>query len=267
MGVHDVEGGVHRLQADGVFARVADVALARLTLLGRDDDNAGHRARTIDRGGGAVLQDVEGLDIVGIEAGDGGGNQGGGVTGGEIVGGDVHDVFHDHTVHDPQRLGGAVDGGGAADADLRGRAERTGDVLHGDTGHTAFQGTGDVGDTVQLGLIGVHLHGGTGEHAAVHRGHTGDDRLLQHLGIRFQGDADIVLHRNCLLLVAHEGNHKVLGALRNFVQDKIAVQVCHGSDLVGAFHIHVCTHDGVSVVGGDHRTADRAGLRKGSCHA
>ena len=48
LGVHDVEGGVHRLQADGVFARVADVALARLTLLGRDHDNARHRARTID---------------------------------------------------------------------------------------------------------------------------------------------------------------------------------------------------------------------------
>ena len=52
------------------------MALAGFTLLRRDDDHARHGARTIDRGGGTVLEDLEALDVVGVQPGDGGGNQG-----------------------------------------------------------------------------------------------------------------------------------------------------------------------------------------------
>ena len=40
-------------------------------LLRGDHDNAGHGARAIYRGSGAILQDVEALDIVRVQTGDG----------------------------------------------------------------------------------------------------------------------------------------------------------------------------------------------------
>ena len=267
LGIHDVEGGVQRLHTERVLTRIGHRAVPGTAFLGGDDDNARHGARTVDGGRGTVLQDFEALDIVGVQAGDGGGNQGVGITGAQVLGIHFNDVFHDDAIHDPQRLGGAVDGGGTADADLRGGTERTGDVLHGDTGYAAFQGTGDIGDTVQFRLFGIHLDGGSGENAAVHRGHTGDDRLLQDLGVRLQGDADIVAHGNFLFLEAQERDHEVLRGLRHLVQDKVTVQVCHGSDRAGALHVHVGARHRFSVIGGDDRTADHPCLRGGGHHA
>ena len=237
LGVHDVEGGVHRLQADGVFARVADVALARLALLGGDDDDARHRARTIDGGSGTVLQDVEGLDVVGVQAGDRGGDQGGGVTGAEIVRGDVHDVLHDHAVHDPQRLGRTVDGGGATDADLRRGAEGAGDVLDGHAGHLALQGAGDVGDTGQLRALGVHLGGGTGVEPAVDGLHTGGDGRIQDRGVVLQDELQGLGERKALILVSHAGGDDELRLRRDVLDGEVTVQVGHRSDGLVSLHI------------------------------
>ena len=241
--------------------------MPRTTFLGRDDDNARHGARTVDGSRGTVLQDFEALDIVGVQAGDRGGDQGVGVTGAQVLGIHFNDVFHNDAIHDPQRLGGAVDGGGTTDPDLRGGTERTGDVLHGDTGHTSFQGTGDIGDTVQFRLVGVHLDGGSGENAAVHRGHTGDDRLLQHLGVRLQGDTDIVPGGNGRIAVAHEGDHEILRALRYLVEDKVTVQVCEGADLGLSFHRHERADDRFSVFRGDDRAPECPCLRRSSGHS
>ena len=260
LGIHDVEGRVIRLQAHRVFTRIGDPAAAGLTLLRGDDDNAGHGAGAVDGGRGAVLQDVETLDIVGVQTGDGRGDQGVGITGGQGFRIHFHDVFHDHAIDDPQRLGGAVDGGRAADADLRSRTESTGDVLHGDTGDTSFQRAGNVGHTGQRRFLRVQLGGRTGEQAAVHLGHTGHDRLLEDFGIRPEGDADVVLHWNFRLLIAHEGNHEVLRILRHLVQDKVTVLVRDGSDLGLAFHRHERSDDRFSVFSRDDRTADRPRL-------
>ena len=267
LGIHDVEGGIQRLHTERVLTGIGHRAVPGTTFLGRDDDNARHRARTVDGSRGTVLQDFEALDIVGVQAGDGGGDQGVGITGAQVLGIHFNDVFHDDAIHDPQRLGGAVDGGGTTDADLRGGTERTGDVLHGDTGHTSFQGTGDIGDTVQFRLVGVHLDGGSGENAAVHRGHTGDDRLLQHLGVRLQGDADIVPGGNGRIAVTHEGDHEILRALRHFVEDKVTVQVCEGADLGLSFHRHERADDRFSVFRGDDRAPECPCLRRSSGHS
>ena len=267
LGVHDVELGVHRLQTDRIFSVVSDAAGAGATLLGRDDDNAGHGARTVDGGRGTVLEDIEALDIVGVQTGDGGRDQGIGVTGAQVFRVDIDNVFHDDTVHDPQRLGGTVDGGRTTDADLRSGTERTGNVLDGDTGHAAFQGTRNIRDTADLGVFGVQFDGRTGKQTPVDLGHTRDDRLFQHLRIRIQDNAEVVLHRNSLILEAHEGCNEVLGALGNLVQDKVTVQVCHGSNAGGTFHIHVRSDDRLSVISGDHRTTDRPSLRKSGRHS
>ena len=104
LGVHDVEGGVARLQTEGIFTRVVDRAVAGTALLGGHDDNARHGARTIDGSSGAVLENVETLDIFGVETGDRGRNQGVGITGAEVFRVDFHDIFHDDSVHHPERL-------------------------------------------------------------------------------------------------------------------------------------------------------------------
>ena len=262
LGIHDVEVGVAGLQAHRIFTRITHRAVSGTALLSRHDDNARHGPRTVDGGGGAVLQDVETLDIVGVQARDGGGDQRVGVTGGKALGVHFHDILHDHAVHHPERGGGTVDGGRTADADLRSRTEGAGNVLDGNTGHTAFQGAGDVSDTGDVRFGGVHLGGGAGEHTAVDGGHTGHDRLLEDLGIRFQGDTDLVPDRDDRFFEAHEGYNEILRILGHFVQDKVTVQIRKRSDLGLALHRHERSDDRFTVVGCDDRTADRPCLRK-----
>ena len=70
--VHDVEVAVRGLQSHGVFTRVAHVCLSGPSFLGGHDNHTGHGAGTIDRGGRTVFQNLETLDVVGVEAGYGG---------------------------------------------------------------------------------------------------------------------------------------------------------------------------------------------------
>ena len=78
--VHDVELRVAGLQAHGILARVADARRAGLTTLGGHDNHTGHCARTIYRGGATILQNLERLDVVGVQTGDGTRYQRSGVT-------------------------------------------------------------------------------------------------------------------------------------------------------------------------------------------
>ena len=255
LGVHDVEGGVRRLQPVGVLAGVADVALARLSFLRGNDDNARHCARAIYRGSGSVFQDIERFDIVGVQAGDGGRNQGSGVTGGKVVGTHVHHIFHDHAIDHPQRFGRTVDGGGAADTDLGGRTESTGNVLHGHAGHLAFQGTADIGNTAELGFIGIDFGGGTGHQPAVHLLHTRCNGSFQHFGVVCQGEIDGGRHRLPGVLEAQAGGNDILGGTRHIGQGVFTVHVGHGTDGSVPFHKDGDTGDGFPL-GIDHRTAD-----------
>ena len=262
LGVHDVEGVVAGLEPIGVFAGVADLAGSGGTLLGRDDDNARHGARTVDGSGGTVLEDVEALDIVGVQAGDGRGDQGVGVTGRQVVRAHVHDIFHDHAVHDPQGLGGTVDGGGAADADLRGGTERTGDVLHGHAGRTSLEGAGDIRHTADVRFLGIHLHGGTGVHAAVHRVHTVHDRTFKDFGIVLEDDLHVGCDRDTGIFRAHEGRDDVLGAFGNVLDLEVTVQVRDAAEF-RALNGHVAARDRGPVRGGGHIAPDRTVL--GQC--
>ena len=265
LGIHDVEVRIAGLQAHRVLTGIGKAAVTGLSLLGGDDDDARHRARTIDRSRGTVLENVETLDIVGVQAGDGGRDQGIGITGTQVFRVDVHDILHDDAVNHPQRLGGTVDGSRTTDADLRGGTERTGNVLDRDTGHTAFQRAGNVRHTADLGVVGVQFDGGSREQTAVYLGHTGDDSLFQDFRIRLHQDTNAVLHRNFRLLIAHEGNHEVLCTLRYPRQNEVTVQVREGSDLGLAFHGDERSGDRFSVFGGDNRSPDRPRLR-GSGH-
>ena len=262
LGIHDVEVRIAGLQAHRVLTGIGKAAVTGLSLLGGDDDDARHRARTIDRSRGTVLENVETLDIVGVQAGDGGRDQGIGITGTQVFRVDVHDILHDDAVNHPQRLGGAVDGSRTTDADLRGGTERTGNVLDRDTGHTAFQRAGNVRHTADLGVVGVQFDGGSREQTAVYLGHTGDDSLFQDFRIRLHQNTDSVLHWDFRFLIAHERDHEVLCALRYPRQNEVTVQVREGSDLGLAFHGDERSGDRFSVFGGDNRSPDRPRLRE-----
>ena len=69
--VHDVEVAVAGLQAVGIFTGIADLAGTLLTTLGGDDNHTGHSAGTVDRSCRTVLQNLETLDVVGVETGNG----------------------------------------------------------------------------------------------------------------------------------------------------------------------------------------------------
>ena len=80
LGVHDVESRVHRLQTGGILSGVADMTLAGLTFLRSDDDDSRHRARAINRSSRSILEDIEGLDIIRVQARDSGTDKGGRVS-------------------------------------------------------------------------------------------------------------------------------------------------------------------------------------------
>ena len=145
--VHDVEIGVGGNHTIRELARIIDMADAGTSLFGRNDDHAGHSARTVDRGGRTVLQDIETLDILGVQTRDGGTDQRRGVTRREVLGRNIGDILHNYAVHNPKRLRAAVNRRRTADADLGSGTESTRYVLHRDTGRTAFQTAADIGQT------------------------------------------------------------------------------------------------------------------------
>ena len=145
--VHDVEIGVGGNHTIRELARIIDMADASTSLFGRNDDHAGHSARTVYGSCGTVFQNAEALDVVGVETCDGGADQRRGVTRRECVGVDVDHILHNDAVHNPEGLRAAEDRRRTADADLGSGTERTRYVLHRDTGRTAFQTAADIGQT------------------------------------------------------------------------------------------------------------------------
>ena len=221
--VRDVVIAVGGLQAVGELARIVDRAVALAALLRGDDDHARHGARAIYRGGGTVLQHLERLDVVGVQAGDGVRDQRRGVARREVVGVDVDGVLHDHAVDHPQGRRRAVDRGGAAHADLRGRAERARHVLHRDAGGAALQGARNVGYTVELRLLCVDFRSCTGEQSLVHLLDTRDDDFA-HLGrVRSKVNLHALLGRDGLCVHAHEAYHKLLSG--GHINGKLTVHV------------------------------------------
>ena len=182
--VADVELVVTGFHTGCEFAGVADTRRTCATFLRRHDDHAGHCLRTINRRCRTVLQNLEALDVVGVQTRDGGRNQRHGITRRQIVGRNLDCIFHDDAIDHPQRLGSAIDGSRATHANLRSRTERTGYVLHRNAGRTAFQRAGNICHTVQFGLVGVDLGSRACKQTAVHFRHTGNDNFIKLLSIR-----------------------------------------------------------------------------------
>ena len=251
--VRDVIVRIGGLQTIGELTRIVDGAVTLATLLGSDDDHARHGARAVDRGGRAVLQHLERLDIVSVKTSNGIGNQRRGITTGQVVGVHVDGILHDHAVDHPQGRRRAVDRGSTAHADLRSRTEGARDVLHRDTGGTSLQGTRDVGHTVELGLLGVNLRCRTGEESLVHLLDTRDDDFAHLCGIRCQVDLHALLRGDGLCVHAHETYHKLLAC--GHVDGKLTVHV-GGDTLRRSLHFDGGAHQGLTHVLVEDRAGD-----------
>ena len=78
--VHDVEVAVVRFHTHGKLTCITDFIRTCLTFLGCNDNHTCHGTRTVDRGSRTILQDLEALDIVGVQTRDSRTDQGYGIT-------------------------------------------------------------------------------------------------------------------------------------------------------------------------------------------
>ena len=176
--IHDIEFFVAGDSTGGELARITDLADSGTSFLSGDYDNACHRTCTVNGGCRTVFQNLETLDIVGIQSGYGGTNQCLGITGGKVIGTYVDGVFQNHAVNNPQRFGTSVNGSSSTHTNLGGSSKSARNILNGNSCRTTFQSATNVGQTVQLHIIGIQLFGGSGKKTFVHFLHTGHYHFL-----------------------------------------------------------------------------------------
>ena len=158
------------LLAEGLQGEAAVVGHGRVSFLaglGGDEDDAVTCLRTVDGGGGGILQDLHGLDHGRIE---------------------VLDVVHLQTVHDEERSDGAGVRGVAADTDGCTFTRSTGRVDDLHTGGLALEGGGSVGRGAVLQVVRTDGSHGTGQVTLPLHAVTDDHGLFQHLGIILEDD-------------------------------------------------------------------------------
>ena len=194
--IENIEVAVGRDEACGKFACVVHMRLSLLTFLSGHYDDTRHGACTIDRGGTTVFQDLETLDVIGIETCDGRANQGFGVTRSQVVGIYIGHIFHDDTIDHPEGFRSTKDGGGTTHTDFRSRTKGATHVLYGDTSSASFERTTHIGYTAQTSRSSVYFISRTCKHTAVGLGETRNDDLTQwlcvfegylHVGRTFEG--------------------------------------------------------------------------------
>ena len=100
--VRDVIVAIAGLQAVGELTGVVDGAVACTTLLRGDNHHTRHGACTINRSSRTVLQHLERLDIIGIQASNSIGNQRCGITTRQVISIHVHGILHDDAIDHPE---------------------------------------------------------------------------------------------------------------------------------------------------------------------
>src|SRR5690606_28488116 len=175
--------------------------------LGRHDDDAVGAARTVDRRGGRILEDVDGLDLVGREAAHGAQVLAAYADLGEVI------AQHWHAVDDPERIVPGRERGGAAHADGDPVPRVAGVLRDLDARRTPLERRLDAGDGYVRDLAGLDPGHRGGQLTALLRAVADDDELLEgdRRGLERQGH-----HRR---LAGLDGD----GLLRRDVADRKSV--------------------------------------------
>ena len=237
LAVHHLQGAVVLLRGEAAVVADAD-AVTLGTLLGRDDDDAVGSAGTVDGGRGGVLQDGEGLDVVGVDRGEGVAHEGAAFLGDR------------DTVDDDERVVARGQRGAAADTEGRLGSGFAGGGNDVQTRHLADEGLGGTGDRTAVDIVGLDGDDGS-RHILFLDGAVADDHdIIQIFGIRqeMEGRRDLG-GRECLGGVADAADHhrRVRTGHGQFV---FAVETRGGARRGALFH-HSGPDDGSHLVDDD----------------
>ena len=134
-------------------------------LSGHDDDTAGSSC-TVEGGGRSILQNRNGLNIIGVERTAG------------------------HAVHHIEGTCACGDGPGTADADIGIVTGLAGTVHNHHTGHLALQHVADIGSGDVAEFLTAHGNHGAGKFRFLLGSITQHDHLVQSLGVGCEGNVD-----------------------------------------------------------------------------
>ena len=211
LGVHHL--GMVAQPGQGEFIIIKDVAVPVLvlaTVLGGDEHDTVTGLRTVDGGGGGILQNLHGFDHGRIE---------------------VVDLVDLQTVHDEERAeAGAAVGGDTADADGGTFTRGAGIVEDLDAGGLALEGGGGIGSGTVHQFLGADGRHRAGEIALALHAVTDDDSLIDEFGVLHEDKCEFgsVADRDHLAGIADAGYLKV-GSGRH-IQTERTVRVGNGTD-------------------------------------
>ena len=230
----DILGSVHDLgvvaeAAEGKLVVVEDVAVLVLVLgavLRCDENDTVTGLRTVDSGGGGILQNFHGFDHGRIE---------------------VVDLVDLQTVHDEERAeAGTAVGGDTADADGSSFTRGTGIVEDLHAGGLALEGGGCIGRGTVLEFGLADRGHGSGEVALALHTVTDHDGLFEHLVILFEDDVEdaLVADGDGLSLVADALDGDACSG--GNAQRESAIQICGCANARIADHGDGSADDGFS---------------------
>ena len=181
-----------------------DLRLACHPLFGGDDDHTIGTTCPIDGGGGGILQDVDGLDILRV---------------------DVPKTSADHSVDHHQRLRGPGDGILTADIDLEALPRLVAGFGDHHTRDLTLQGLGDVGRVGADDVAGSQGTYGTGQVLLTNGAITHDHHIF-HLGTfrdHLYAEGRLVPHSDLLSGIANgiNNDHDLTG--RRNIQGKFPI--------------------------------------------
>ena len=248
----DEVGCAHRGRAvddvrHGQCARVVDRRMAGLTLLGGHEDDTVGTAATVDGGCRGVLQNVDRLDVAGVQ---------------RLNAGSRHEG---HTVDHVERLVALVERTLTADAD---RTELTRALVGGDvdTCCLALQGLEGVVHRTVVQLLFANVDHRACDVALLLRTITDDDHLVEQLTVFLQRDVDSRLagHGHGLRRIADIRNDQTSIA-GNPLNGVVTIEVGNGS--VGSTFHHDAGTDDRLAAGVDHITCHFLGIGTRGTHA
>ena len=160
--------GVRLLETGESIERDGGLLLAGLALAGGHEDNAIRRTGTVDGRGGGILEDIDGLDIGGVQ---------------------VVQVAAGHTVDDDERSGG-TGGSETADGDVVTGTRNTARLNDIHARHGAVKGTQRIGGVLLLDFVTGNVDRGTGQEFLLLGTITDDDGLIQEFRVFLERDVD-----------------------------------------------------------------------------
>ena len=248
LGAEDVGFLAQGLEGEAAVVGDAGVAVVGSAALGGDEDDTVTCLRTVDSGGGSVLQDLHGLDHGRIE---------------------VLDVIHLQTIDDEERSDRTGVRGITADTDRSTLTRSTGGVDDLDTGSLTLEGGGSVRRGAVLQVFRAHGGDGTGQVALLLDAVTDNHGLFEHLSVLLEDDVVIGLAPDdeSLALVADALDGDVGSGRDTQGESSVNVRGCADAGITD--HSDSSANDGLtagvydfaadgSVLGGSRKASERS---------